>query len=158
VNIRVITGTQDTEAWRARALSRPAGTHDRSSSDTGSQPHPCGSSRQGVPSPVQPVNLADYPNPDLAIEIDISRSKVDRPGIMPGIGIPEVWRFDGDVVVIEEPEPDGQYAAVKRSRWLPVRPEDIRSWLVKEDAFDDVEWKRRLTEWAKGLAAGGNGA
>jgi Uma2 family endonuclease len=99
---------------------------------------------------------ADYPLPDLAVEIDISRPVIDRPGIYAKLKVPEVWRFDGDEVVIEQLGPDGQYAAAKRSRWLPVRVEDIRRWLVEEDASDDLEWKLRLAEWAKGLAAGGH--
>ncbi len=103
-------------------------------------------------------DLAQYPNPDLAVEIDISASKVDRPGIYARLKVPEVWRFDGDVVVIEQLKPNGKYAVAERSRWIPVRASDIRRWLVEEDSSNDVEWKRRLAEWAKGLAAGGNGA
>jgi len=101
---------------------------------------------------------ADYPIPDLAVEIDISTPQVDRPGIYAKLGIFELWRFDGDVVVIEQLGPDGRYVAVERSKFLPVRPEDIRRWLVVEDSSDDLEWKNRLAEWAEGLAAGGNGA
>ena len=44
---------------------------------------------------------ADYPNPDLAIEIDISRLKVDRPGIYAAMKVSELWRFDKDSLVIE---------------------------------------------------------
>jgi Uma2 family endonuclease len=103
-------------------------------------------------------DVADYPNPDLAIEIDISQSQVDRPGIYAALKIPEVWRFNGDEAVIEQLGPDGHYAVAKRSQWLPVRPEDLRRWLVDDDSSDDVEWKQRLTKWAQSLAAGGNGA
>jgi len=99
---------------------------------------------------------ADYPDPDLAVEIGISPSLVDRPAIYAALKVSEVWRFDGDQVVLKQLGPDGKYTAVERSRWLPVRPEDIRRWLVEEDSSDDVEWRRRLTEWAKGLAARGN--
>jgi len=101
--------------------------------------------------------VADYPDPDLAVEIDISPSLVDRSAIYAGLKVFEVWRFDGDQVVFEQLGPDGKYTAVKRSRWLPVRPEDVRRWLVEEDSSDDVQWRCRLTEWAKGLAPGGNG-
>ncbi len=101
--------------------------------------------------------VADYPNPDLAIEIDISPSLVDRQAIYAALKVFEVWRFDGDQVVFQQLGSDGTYAAVNRSHWLPVRPEDVRRWLIEEDSSDDVEWRRRLTEWAKGLALGGNG-
>ena len=103
-------------------------------------------------------DLAQYPNPDLAVEIDISPSKVDRPGIYARLKVPEVWRFNGDIVVIEQLGPDGKYTAAERSLWIPVRASDLRRWLVEEDASDDVKWKRRLAKWAKGLAADGNGA
>jgi Uma2 family endonuclease len=103
-------------------------------------------------------DLAQYPNPDLAVEIDISRSQVDRPDIYAKLKVFEIWRFDGALVVFEQLQSDGKYAAVERSRWLPVRPEDVRRWLIEEDSSDDVEWRRKLTEWAKGLVPGGDGA
>ena len=46
-------------------------------------------------------DIADYPNPDLAIEVDISPPAVDRAGIYAALGVTEVWRFDGQDVVIE---------------------------------------------------------
>ena len=36
---------------------------------------------------------AAYPLPDLAVEIDISPPKIDRPGIYSALRVPEVWRF-----------------------------------------------------------------
>ena len=35
-------------------------------------------------------DLGQYPNPDLAVEIDISRSKIDRPGIYAKLKVPEI--------------------------------------------------------------------
>jgi Uma2 family endonuclease len=35
-------------------------------------------------------SIADYPNPDLAIEIDLSPSQVDRPGIYAALGVSEL--------------------------------------------------------------------
>ena len=33
-----------------------------------------------------------YPNPDLAVEVDISPPKIDRPGIYAALQVPEFWR------------------------------------------------------------------
>ena len=41
-------------------------------------------------------DVAEYPNPDLALEVDLSPSKIDRPGIYAALRVAEVWRFDGD--------------------------------------------------------------
>jgi Uma2 family endonuclease len=35
------------------------------------------------------------PPPDLAIEVDINSSSLDRMSIYAALGVPEVWRFDG---------------------------------------------------------------
>jgi Uma2 family endonuclease len=94
---------------------------------------------------------ADYPSPDLAVEIDISRPKVDRPSIYADLRVPEVWRFDGQTVIIEQLQADGSYAVVEVSRFLPVPPAEIASWLLAEDATLPIVWGRRLHAWAAAL-------
>jgi Uma2 family endonuclease len=42
------------------------------------------------------VNLTFDPPPDLTIEIDVKHSSLNRMSIFAAIGIPEVWRYDGD--------------------------------------------------------------
>ena len=45
---------------------------------------------------------ADYPRPDLAIEIDMSPPQVDRPAIYSDLGVAEVWRLvRGQELIIE---------------------------------------------------------
>jgi Uma2 family endonuclease len=94
-------------------------------------------------------NIADYPNPDLAIEIDLSLSQVDRPGIYAALKVPEVWRFDGESLVIEQLGPDGTYAAAEQSLFLPVRADEVRRWVAQEDSSDELVWEQRLREWAR---------
>jgi hypothetical protein len=81
----------------------------------------------------------------------VSRPKVDRPSIDAALGVVEVWRFDGRSVVIEQLQGDGSYAAVETSRFLPIRAEDVRRWLVVEDSTRALDWERRLNDWARGL-------
>src|SRR4029077_3592858 len=48
------------------------------------------------------IDPADYPSPDLAIEIDRSRPEIDRPQIYGALGVAEVWRYiKGQDLVIE---------------------------------------------------------
>jgi len=79
-------------------------------------------------------NIDDYPNPDLAIEVDISPPKIDRPGIYAALRVAELWRFDGSHVVIERLDASGVYAPVASSGFLPVSAEDVRRWVVAEDS------------------------
>jgi len=93
--------------------------------------------------------IADYPNPDLAIEIDISPSQVDRPGIYAALKVPEVWRIDGESLVIGQLSPDRTYTAAEESLFLPVRAEEVFRWVAREDSSDELAWEQRLREWAR---------
>jgi len=94
-------------------------------------------------------DVADYKNPDLAIEVDITHSKFDRPGIYAALNVPEVWRFDGERLVIERLGEDGRYAAVEASGFLPIRAEEVVRWVVEEDSSDQSAWARRLRAWVR---------
>jgi Uma2 family endonuclease len=54
-------------------------------------------------------DVAAYPNPDLAVEVDLSSPQADRPGIYAALQVPELWRFDGEIVSIEQLGSDGRY-------------------------------------------------
>lgn len=59
----------------------------------------------------------------------------------------EVWRFDGDTVVIEQLGPDGVYISVASSRFLPIRVEEVVRWVVEEDTDDLPARRERLRAW-----------
>jgi Uma2 family endonuclease len=95
--------------------------------------------------------IAAYPNPDLAIEVDLTEPEIDRPAIYAALQVAEVRRFDGKTVVIEQLGPDGRYLPADSSRFLPLSAVDILRWLVTEDSGDELAWERRLEEWAQTL-------
>jgi Uma2 family endonuclease len=96
---------------------------------------------------------ADYPRPDLAIEIDMSPSQVDRAAIYKDLGVSEVWRLvRGQELVIEQLQPDGSYAAIEESRFLHIRAENVLSWLNEAVTEREAAWNRRLNQWAMELA------
>ena len=98
------------------------------------------------------MDIADYPNPDLAIEIDISPPEVDREGIYESLQVAEIWRFDGDEVTIEQLGEDGTYVRAEMSRFLPVKAVEIRRWIVEEDSNDQTAWCLRLRAWLRRIA------
>ena len=95
------------------------------------------------------MNIADYPNPDLCIEVDITPPRIDRAGIYAALRVPEVWRFDGETeqVIIERLADDGTYPAVDESGFLPIRADEVRRWVVDEDSDDEAAWAERLRAW-----------
>ena len=96
-------------------------------------------------------SVADYPNPDLGIEVDISPSRIDGPRTYAALQVAEVWRYEGETeqVVIERLGEDGSYHAVEASTVLPVRAEEVRRWIIEENSSDQSAWARRLRAWAR---------
>jgi Uma2 family endonuclease len=96
-------------------------------------------------------DVAQYPNPDLAIEVDVSPSKIDRPAIYAALRVAEVWRFDGErkQIVIERLTENGSYQAVDRSEFLPLRSDEIGRWVLEEDQRAGSAWGRRLRAWVR---------
>jgi Uma2 family endonuclease len=105
-------------------------------------------------------DIADYPNPDLAVEVDISRPQVDRAGIYAALRVPEIWRLDGRKVVIEQLARDGTYQVAEKSLFIPVSALDIERWVLLEDAGNELAWEAQLRAWIRsklGNAAPGGG-
>jgi Uma2 family endonuclease len=94
-------------------------------------------------------NVELYPNPDLAAEVDISAPRIDRLGIYAALQVPEFWRVRDKAVSIEQLGADGTYAPALRSRFLPVRAEDVTRWVFTEDSSSLVAWEERLRRWVR---------
>ena len=93
--------------------------------------------------------VADYPNPDLAIEIDISPSKIDRLGIYAALQVQEFWRVRTGKVSIEQLNHDGTYHPVAANTFLRIRSEDVVRWLFNEESKSRLAWKERLRVWLR---------
>lgn len=62
---------------------------------------------------------AEYPPPDVAIEIDMSYDSLDKLPIYAALGVPEIWRYDG--VITRFYELAGKnYEVIQNSRAFPT--------------------------------------
>jgi len=94
-------------------------------------------------------DVEDYPDPDLAIEVDISPPQADRAGIYAAMRVAEVWTFDGSALTIRKLGADGRYHVVEESGFLPLRADQVPQWLLHEDSSDYTAWMDRVSAWAK---------
>lgn len=77
--------------------------------------------------------------PDLAVEINISRSSLDRMGIYAALRVPNVWRFDGRSLSFHALASDGAYHQVASSRLFPfLKPKDLLRFLKGISMDDDI--------------------
>jgi Uma2 family endonuclease len=97
------------------------------------------------------LNLDRDPPPDLALEIDITSSCIDRTGVYAGLGVPEVWRFDGEEWHIHLLVEDGTYWESTSSAAIPYLPIEEIMPLMQQTlhAGDDRERFLHLSRWAQ---------
>lgn len=67
------------------------------------------------------VDMEIHPPPDLVIEVDISRSSSLKMRVFAGLGVGEVWCFDGERVTVSRLSGDA-YNACETSTELPGFP------------------------------------
>jgi Uma2 family endonuclease len=73
---------------------------------------------------VSDLRSSKDPSPDLAIEIDITRRSIDREPIYAALGVPELWRFDGNRLHVLHLGKTGRYSERKSSQAFPFLPMD----------------------------------
>jgi Uma2 family endonuclease len=96
------------------------------------------------------IDLAIDPPPDLAIEVEISPSRVDRPGIYAALGIPELWRFNGNTFRIDHLQPDGTYREGPASLNFPLlTAAEIERFLLADIADGETRWARSFRAWVR---------
>lgn len=71
---------------------------------------------------VMRLDLKKYPPPDLAIEIDITRGSIERQPIYADMKVPEVWRFDGEKIILLHRQASGKYRVATKSLAFPQLP------------------------------------
>jgi Uma2 family endonuclease len=78
---------------------------------------------------VEQIDLAHFPPPDLAVEVDITSSSLDRLSIYADLGVPELWRYDGRSLTLYQLQ-NGQYLPCNHSIALPLlQASDITRFL-----------------------------
>lgn len=97
------------------------------------------------------LNLDRDPPPDLALEVDITSSCLDRMGVYAGLGVPEIWRFDGEELHIHLLRGDAAYEESSSSAAVPYLPMEEIIPLMQQtmNMGDDRERMLHLTRWAR---------
>lgn len=90
------------------------------------------------------------PPPDLAIEIDVTASSVQRQKIYAGLGVPEIWRWNGQTLTALRLEPSGDYTPVEFSVALPfLRVSDLEPFLLQDTDTKEIDVIREFIQWIK---------
>lgn len=100
------------------------------------------------------LDLEATPPPDLAIEVEITSSILDKLSIYAGLGVPELWRHDGQTLRVFLLQADGSYAESPTSRAFPFLPmPDLSRRLHGIDPTNDTRWARDFRAWVREVVA-----
>jgi Uma2 family endonuclease len=96
------------------------------------------------------LNLEVDPPPDLAIEVEITNSILNKLEVYARLGVPELWRFDGEILTVLLLQPDGSHAVSDRSASFPFLPMDeVARFLHDPEMSDESRWGRSFRTWVR---------
>jgi Uma2 family endonuclease len=101
---------------------------------------------------VREIDLTVHPPPDLAVEVEHTRSSLPKQPIYAALGVPEVWRFDGVAVTFLILQPGGGYQPQPTSRAFPVVTSADVTRLVLMAAATHNAFLRAVQAWVRTLA------
>ncbi|PSR14897.1 hypothetical protein C8255_23565 [filamentous cyanobacterium CCP3] len=93
------------------------------------------------------INLAQYPPPDLAVEIDITSSSLDRLAIYSALRIPELWRFDGENLTIYALRGEGYIVSLTSLALPPLAASDIERFLRLQPTTGENSLVKQFRQW-----------
>jgi Uma2 family endonuclease len=102
------------------------------------------------------IDLSVDPPPDLAIEIEISRSCLNRMAIYAALKVPELWRFDGSLLRVYHLTADGNYVEASASRHFPFLPiGEVQAFLLRRGQLDETKLVKSFRQWVREQIARG---
>ena len=94
------------------------------------------------------VNLQQDPPSDLVVEVDITHTDINKPALYASMGVPEFWRFNGQLWRIYQLQ-GGQYQEVETSPTFPLVPKTKLYEFLAQAQEDEVAAEQSLRQWVQ---------
>ncbi len=95
------------------------------------------------------IDFSVDPPPDIAVEIDLHRDSVSKFPVYAALGVPEIWRYDGDSMTIYDLR-EGQYLESDASTSLPLLTGSVLTGFLARTANEDqYDILLAFEEWLK---------
>jgi Uma2 family endonuclease len=90
------------------------------------------------------------PPPDLAIEVDITSSSLNRMKIYAALLVPEIWRFDGETLQVFLLSANGKYKKSPTSQAFPLVPiHELERFLKESNTTDETTLLLAFGQWVR---------
>jgi Uma2 family endonuclease len=95
------------------------------------------------------ADLTIDPPPDLILEMEMSRSAIDKLRLFASMGVPEVWRCNGRRVTIFVLDGE-QFIETPASQAIPgLTSEVLTRFLADSRTMPSPDWFQAVSEWAR---------
>ncbi len=96
------------------------------------------------------LDLRRDPPPDLALEVEATRSALDRLAIYEALGVREVWRYDGEAIHVHRLRQDGHYEVVPDSPTFPALPlAEFVQFIDQTQGLGEVALTKAFRTWVR---------
>ena len=98
-----------------------------------------------------PIDPAVDPPPDLVIEIEVTAPALDKLPIYADFGVPEIWRYDGESLVILRLSGTAYIESDRSLAFPKASAEDISRLAQQSMSLKRSEWLAELRNWVRQL-------
>jgi Uma2 family endonuclease len=96
------------------------------------------------------LDLKVDPPPDLALEVDISCSSLEKLDIYADLGVPELWIYDGEAIEVRQLQDNKTYIKLDRSPNFPfLELKEIEKFMEQLIEFGETAGIRNFRRWVR---------
>ncbi|MBD2561649.1 MULTISPECIES: Uma2 family endonuclease [Nostoc] len=98
----------------------------------------------------QELDLTTDPAPDLAVEIDITSSSVNKFNIYAALGVGELWRYNGEILKFYQLVAS-EYIEIKSSIAFPlIYVSEMNRFIQQSKTMDEIDLVQSFRAWVQG--------
>lgn len=98
---------------------------------------------------VKRLDMSEHSAPDLVVEVDITSLSFDKLGIFASFGVPEIWRYDGEILEIGRLDGDVYLKSESSEILSKVTAEKLTEFIRQSDKLSRLDWQKKVRMWAK---------
>jgi Uma2 family endonuclease len=98
------------------------------------------------------ITLPADPPPDLVIEMEVTRSAIPKLPLCANVGMPEVWRSDGERVIILHLVDNEYQESLSSAALPPLTSEVLTRFLIAGRTLKRTEWLHQIRDCTQSQA------
>jgi Uma2 family endonuclease len=136
--------------WNIEYCDAGSTTFKREDLERGFEPDSCFYvQRAGQIAGKKRLDLTVDPPPDLVLEVDITHPALDKLSIFAVVGVPEVWRYDGERVRMLALAGDSYIEREQSLAFPALRSAHLVDLLADSQQMPRTAWLRHVHAWAQ---------